>query len=104
MVREFETTIIDVYEQFLRENKATFVTTTSITDIQPEDTVQCTYFKGIYVVIGTSEVNNKVLIHPIQSTESCFLVSPDFLKKVVVDEEWLKVLYGDKITYGNKNR
>lgn len=72
-----------------------YFTNCTIQDFKTNDMVKCTYFKGFFKVFKVLD-GRIYLDHvaPYDFTEM-YNVSPSFLKKVDVDEKWLKVLYGD---------
>jgi hypothetical protein len=67
-----------------------------IEDFTPGDLVKCSYIKGIFRV---SEVfRTKVEVFPIDNTSDIFQVGPNFLRKIDINQDSVKILYGKKLT------
>jgi hypothetical protein len=69
-------------------------TGSKVGDFEPDDVVQCSYLKGFYKIAGPALYNEKRLaVYPIDYSGEFTNISPEFLKKVKVNDKVLKVLY-----------
>lgn len=83
----------------IRQNKEfyDFVNTNGkLGDFLPGDIVKCTYLKGIFRVAEVFK--NTIEIYPVDSTTEFFEVDPTFLKKMEINKDSIKILYGEKLT------
>ena len=63
-------------------------------DFTPGDYVKCTILQSFYQV---KDINGpEVVIQNLQKTEDLKKIDPNFLKKIELDDRWVKVLYEDR--------
>ena len=89
--------IIGTVEVKIRHNKALFDkfnTGNKIKDFKPEDIVKCSFMKGLFKVAGPALFDeDRLSLYPIDYTGEFTNISPEFLRKVEVNDKLIKVLY-----------
>lgn len=91
--------IPDAIEQLIKLNPErckAFYTNNKLTDFSEDDIVKCSFLKGLFKVIGPeTDGSGKLVIYPIDYKGDFHNVSPEFLRKIEVNEKAIKVLYED---------
>lgn len=83
-------------ENIIRNNKQLYKeynTGKTIHHFKPEDTIKCSYIKGLYRIVDVYD--NKVLAYSV-SDKTTELFSPDFLIKVKANKKVMDLLYEKK--------